>query len=154
MEQNINKFCVFFDTLSPGLKDSVVSICETAKNKSKIYSDIISLLKITKELYLSNSIPQVDKYIKMLEDIWETSKNNIKTLDTILNLYKEQYPTENINKDLFFSQFFEYCIKDYILYTSQTIFEDYLGGKRRKLKSKKLKKKNKKSKKRYSRKYR
>ena len=42
----------------------------------------------------------------------------------MLNLYKEKYPTENINNDLFFSQFFESCIKDYIPYTSQPIFEE------------------------------
>ena len=74
---------------------------------------------------------------------------------------KTYFPVTNVT-GLFFSQFFESCIKDYIPYTSQPIFEetqDYSGGKRKKRKSKKnksnkKKSKNKKSKKRYSRKYR
>ena len=158
MDKNINQFCDFFDNLPSGLKDSVTNICNQAKNKSTIYTDIINLLHITRKFYLSdNSLPN-EEHTEMLGNTWTKSKNKIEMLDTILNEYKVMYPTENINKDLFFLKLFNSCIKDYILYTSQPIFEEKSleGGKRRKRKSKKNKNKskNKKSKKRYSRKYR
>lgn len=177
MDKNINNFCDFFDTLSQGLKNSVVSICENSKNKSKIYSNINSLVTTIIQLTQEENIFYNEKHSNILKNTLIQYQNNKRMLDTILNLYKQQYPTENINEDLFILKLFNSCIKDYILYTSQPIFEEpedsqnssdsfddeyYLGGKRRKSKksknnksNKKKSKKNKnKSKKRYSRKYR
>ena len=170
MDKNINNFCDFFDTLSQGLKNSVVSICENSKNKSKIYSNINSLVTTIIQLTQEENIFYNEKHSNILKNTLIQYQNNKRMLDTILNLYKQQYPTENINEDLFILKLFNSCIKDYILYTSQPIFEepedsqnssdsfdpeDYLGGKKYKNKSKKKSnKKSKKNKKRYSRKYR
>lgn len=156
-----NNFCEMFNGLSKGLLVPVVNICNQAKNKSKIYSDILTLLKTTRELYLMKRETLNKNYMKTLEITLETTLEKKQRLDTIIEYaeFFNIYPTEKKDLDLFFKILYNSCIKDYILYTSQPIFEepqdsddefnaeDFLGGKRRKRKSKKIKSKKDKNKK-------
>ena len=150
-----------FLSLSPGLRNIVVDIYKNAERKSTIYSDILTLLKTTMELYLMKRETLNKNYMKMLEITLETTLEKKQRLDTIIEYdeFFNIYPTEKEDLDLFFKILYNSCIKDYILYTSQPIFEepqdsddefnakDFSGGKRRKRKSKKIKSKKDKSKK-------
>lgn len=129
--------CEMFLLLSPGLQDIVVNILKNAENKSKIYSDILTLLKTTRELYLMKRETFNKKYMETLERTWETTIEKKQRLDTIIEYaeFFNIYPTGK--EDLFFKNFYNSCIKFFI---------NHSGGKRKKGKSKKMKSKKDKSK--------
>jgi hypothetical protein len=123
--------CDMFLSLSPGLRNIVVDIFKNAERKSKIYSDILTLLKTTKELYLMKRQTQNKRYMDTLEKTWETTIEKKQRLDTIIE-YAEFFNIYPAGKeDLFFENFYNSCIKTFI---------GHSGGKRKKSKSKKVKK--------------
>jgi hypothetical protein len=130
--------CEMFLLLSPGLRNVVVDILKNAENKSKIYSDILTLLKTTRELYLMKREKYNKKYIETLETTLETTFEKKQRLDTIIEYaeFFNIYPTGN--EDLFFKDFYNSCIKFFI---------NHSGGKRKKGKKTIKNKKSKKSKK-------
>ena len=119
--------CDMFLSLSPGLRNIVVDIYKNAERKSKIYSDILTLLKTTKELYLMKREIQNKKYMDTLEKTWETTIEKKQRLDTIIEYaeFFNIYPSGK--EDLFFENLYKSCIKTFI---------DHSGGKRKR-KSKK-----------------
>jgi len=129
--------CDMFLSLSPGLRNIVVDIYKNAERKSKIYSDILTLLKTTKELYLMKREIQNKKYMDTLEKTWETTIEKKQRLDTIIE-YAEFFNIYPAGKeDLFFENLYKSCIKTFI---------DHSGGKRKSKKGKSKKGKNKKGK--------
>jgi hypothetical protein len=129
--------CEMFLLLSPGLRDIVVNILKNAENKSKIYSNILTLLKTTRELYLMKREKLNKKYMEILERTWETTIEKKQRLDTIIEYaeFFNIYPTGK--EDIFFENFYNSCVKFFI---------NHSGGKSKKCKSKKGKSKKSKSK--------
>lgn len=141
VDSDKDALCEMFLLLSPGLRNVVVNILKNAENKSKIYSDILNLLKTTRELYLMKRETFNKKYMETLERTLETTFEKKQRLDTIIEYaeFFNIYPTGK--EDLFFKNFYNSCIKFFI---------NHSGGKRKKgkktIKIKNLKK-SKKSKK-------
>ncbi len=136
IDSDKNDLCEMFLLLSPGLRDIVVNILKNAENKSKIYSDILTLLKTTRELYLMKMETLNKKYMETLERTWKTTIKQKQRLDTIIEYaeFFNIYPTGK--EDLFFENFYNSCIKPFI---------NHSGGKSQKGKSKTGKRKKGKS---------
>ena len=135
IDSDKDALCEMFLLLSQGLRNIVVNICKNAENKSKIYSDILTLLNTTSELYLMERQTLNKKYMETLEKIWETTIEKKQRLDTIIE-YAEFFNIYPRGKeDLFFENFYNSCIKFFI---------NHSGGKRKKskktIKNKKSKK--------------
>jgi hypothetical protein len=166
MSENTKNYCIFYNNLSPELKESIKNICEQAMRKSTIYSDTITAIDSFSNFYPDkNNIAQiVDKFTNQKE-----------IMDTVLNLYDPKLLLKPLNyRDYFFIRLLKHCINEgsnnieemqrlnnFYRYNALEKFDELRppptgrGGKRRKSKKYKNKsKKSKKSKKRYSRKYR
>lgn len=106
---NTRKYCVFFKTLNPGLQERVKQICESAENKSKIYSNIVNVIKILeKDEDIIRSVLKSQSFGQSFTSI----KDQKKDLDAVLQLYKSSNSLrKNIDNDYFFSRFLKNCIK-------------------------------------------
>lgn len=106
---NTKKYCVFFNKLDPGLQERVKQICESAENKSKIYSNIVNVIKILEKD--EDIIRSVLKY-QSFGQSFTSIKDQKKDLDAVLQLYKSSKTSrKNIDNDYFFSRFLKNCIK-------------------------------------------
>ena len=106
---NTRKYCVFFKTLNPGLQERVKQICESAENKSKIYSNIVNVIKILeKDEDIIRSVLKSQSFGQSFTSI----KDQKKDLDAVLQLYKSSNSSrKNVDNDYFFSRFLKNCIK-------------------------------------------
>ena len=73
---NTRKYCVFFKTLNPGLQERVKQICESAENKSKIYSNIVNVIKILeKDEDIIRSVLKSQSFVKSFTSIKDQKKD-------------------------------------------------------------------------------
>ena len=95
--------------MNPGLQERVKQICESADNKSKIYSNIVNVIKILeKDEDIIRSVLKSQSFGQSFTSI----KDQKKDLDAVLQLYKSSNSSrKNIDNDYFFLRYFKNCIK-------------------------------------------
>ncbi len=167
MSKNTKQYCVFFEGLTPELKKSVTEICENAEDKSQIYSNFINEAnRIENVLSTDGDLIRSSIISETFKDHFEREINNLRTqrnnLDEILDLYKSSEKwRKKVNNDYFFKRLFHSCIKPEIYddieqemhkeieqekyreIDSYNDVEEFLGGKRKRNKSKRNKQRNK-----------
>ena len=87
------------------MQERVKQICESAENKSKIYSNIVNVIKILeKDEDIIRSVLKSQSFGQSFTSI----KDQKKDLDAVLQLYKS---SNSLDNDYFFLRYFKNCIK-------------------------------------------